>query len=314
MTLVPKAKPPTTIHHKKRSGEHHRQSKHYGKAYWPYLPLLVIVGVGLLVNAFWSHQGTSVLGYATDVSASSLLTDTNTQRNADNEAGLTLSNVLSSAAQAKANDMAKRNYWSHDTPDGATPWSFITKAGYNYEAAGENLAYGFNSSSAILNGWMHSTEHRANILNGNFKQVGFGIANAPNYQGTGPETIVVAMYAEPVTITAASSPTNNTSAKQKAVSSTVGITSPARDAKQPPAQRVARIQTFNAGAAPWTLFAISTLSALAMVWFLMRHGLFWHRALVKSEAFVVHHKFLDVTFISIATLGFILTRTAGMIH
>src|SRR6185369_9999820 len=107
---------------------------------------------------------------------------------------LQLNDQLAAAAQAKANDMARRGYWSHVTPDGKQPWSFVEASGYQYEAAGENLAYGFGSSDEVMTAWMHSPEHRANILNSVYQDVGFATANVPNYRGTGPETIVVAMY------------------------------------------------------------------------------------------------------------------------
>lgn len=298
MVLATKSKSPTTVHHKKRSGLHHKQSKHYGKPYWPYLPLVLIVGVGIVVNALWAHQG-SVLGQSTDLTTAALLSSTNVQRVQDHESSLQLSQLLDNAAQSKANDMVVRNYWSHNTPDGATPWSFIVKAGYSYQAAGENLAYGFNSSSAVINSWMNSIEHRANILNGAFTQVGFGVAQSQNYQNQGPETVIVAMYAEPVASLAVA--TNVT-------------TSPARDVTQPSEQRVARIQTLTPTSAPWVIMTISTLTTLAVLFFVIRHSLFWHRALVKSEAFVVRHKLLDVAFVGIATAGFILTRSAGVIH
>jgi hypothetical protein len=56
MALATRPKP--TTHHKKRSGEHHRHSKHYLRPYWPYLPMLTIVGAGVLVNYFWAKSST----------------------------------------------------------------------------------------------------------------------------------------------------------------------------------------------------------------------------------------------------------------
>lgn len=305
MVLIAKAKPPSAITHKKRVGAHHRRNRDYTKPYLPYLPLLVVVGLGLFLNMLWSHQGSSVLGYATDVSTSNLLADTNADRQSNGENGLQLSSQLMTAAQNKANDMVARNYWSHDTPTGQMPWSFISATGYQYQAAGENLAYGFNSSSALLNGWMHSPEHRANVLDKSYSQVGFGIANSPNYQGNGPETIVVAMYAEPIATTAG--------AAQSSRTTPAIATLPASNGAQPNQQGVARIQTLPFGAA-WTLFAVTALGAVAMFWFATRHVLAWKRVLAHSEEFVIRHRFLDVFIISAATLGYILTRTAGFIR
>lgn len=140
-----------------------------------------------------------VLSYATEMSQSGLLGATNSQRAANGVGALALNSLLNQAAQAKANDMVARNYWSHNTPDGNPPWVFIDATGYSYKKAGENLAYGFDTSSDAVVGWMNSPSHKANMLDGAFDQVGFGIANSATYQNQGEMTIVVAMYADPYT-------------------------------------------------------------------------------------------------------------------
>src|SRR5206468_12650742 len=111
---------------------------------------------------------------------------------------LTIDPQLAAAAQAKARDMVAGNYWSHTSPAGKTPWTFISAAGYQYQQAGENLAYGFASADDTEAAWMNSAEHRANILETSYQNVGFGVAQSPNYQGQGAETIVVAEYGQPV--------------------------------------------------------------------------------------------------------------------
>lgn len=336
MTLATKQKPSGPVH-RKRTGQHHRHSKHYVKTYWPYLPLLAVVGLGLFLNSAWPKH-TSVLGYATDMSIQSLLNDTNSQRNGNGQANLQLNGQLDAAAQAKANDMAARDYWSHNTPDGKTPWTFITNAGYSYQTAGENLAYGFDTASATVTGWMNSPEHRANILNTTYKQVGFGIANATNYQGSGPETIVVAMYADPAGATVAkatpvqSAPVQSTytaphttpTVTRTTTAPTKTATTPTASSKltaapqqvnlEPAAQPVSRIQLLTGGQAPWSMFALSLIISLAIVVFIIRHGLFWHRALVKSEQFVIHHPMLDIIVAAVGMFGYILSQSAGFIR
>src|SRR5947209_5774678 len=152
---------------------------------------LVILTVPL---SFIGHSAANGYGGA-DIG--SLLAYSNNQRAAAGEGYLSLNGALDSAAQAKANDMVAENYWGHYSPSGASPWTFISNAGYGYSAAGENLAYGFASSADVITAWMNSAEHRANLLNGGYVDVGFGIANSPDYVGTGPETIVVAEYGTP---------------------------------------------------------------------------------------------------------------------
>ena len=134
-----------------------------------------------------------VLAYATEMSHSGLLSGTNGARSANGLAPLNLNNQLNNSAQAKAQDMANKNYWAHVSPDGTQPWYFFDQAGYSYTRAGENLAYGFMTSQAAVDGWMNSPSHRANML-GDYIDVGFGIVNAPDYQSSGQQTIVVAHY------------------------------------------------------------------------------------------------------------------------
>lgn len=134
-----------------------------------------------------------VLAYASEMSRGALTNATNSARAANGMGGLVLDSQLNNSAQMKAEDMAAKNYWAHVSPDGTEPWYFFGQAGYSYVRAGENLAYGFSSSQATVDGWMNSTSHRANIL-GNYADVGFGIVNVPDYQSSGQQTIVVAHY------------------------------------------------------------------------------------------------------------------------
>lgn len=138
-----------------------------------------------------------VLAYATNTTISGLLSSTNSRRSANSVANLGLNAKLNSAAQAKANDMVARDYWSHQTPDGQQPWVFIDNAGYQYLAAGENLAYGFSNSDATVTGWMNSPSHKENLLSATYTEVGFGIANSANFVNNGQQTVVVAMYGKP---------------------------------------------------------------------------------------------------------------------
>lgn len=133
-----------------------------------------------------------VLAYASSISRGDLFAAANASRAANGLGPLIMSGLLNNSAQAKAQHMADNNYWAHVTPDGTQPWYFFEAAGYNYSAAGENLAYGFDTSAGVNQGWMNSAGHRANIL-GNYADVGFGIVNSPNYQGS-ENTIVVAHY------------------------------------------------------------------------------------------------------------------------
>ncbi len=67
--------------------------------------------------------------------------------------------------------MQANNYFEHTAPDGTTGWYFIGLTGYDYLTAGENLAASNEDASAVVNGWMNSPGHRANLLNPKFTEV-----------------------------------------------------------------------------------------------------------------------------------------------
>lgn len=121
---------------------------------------------------------------------------TNAERQEQNLKTLTVSPILNQAAQMKATDMATKGYFAHTSPEGKTPWYWLEQAGYKYQYAGENLAINFSDSKDVTNAWMKSFTHRANIVKGNYTEIGTGIANGI-YEGR--ETVFVAqVYANPL--------------------------------------------------------------------------------------------------------------------
>jgi len=294
MVLAQLPKQQKNVHERKRHGQHHKSSKHYTKTYWPYLPMLLVVGLGIVVNTLWSGSG--VLGYSTDVSPISLLQATNNNRAKAGDHDVTLNGQLAAAAQAKADDMAKRNYWSHVTPDGKQPAEFVEQAGYAYTVTGENLAYGFNSSQAVINGWMNSQSHKENLLNPAYTDVGFGVAHAASFQGHKNETIVVAVYGEPGAV----------------LSHTTGISAGAEPA-QLPTKTISRIDVLTNGAFTMGGIVIISLALLMALAFLFKHSRMWRKRIIDGEQFIIKHPVLDTLVVAIVTVGFILTRNSGFI-
>lgn len=299
MALKEQQKP--KLHHRKAHGHHHRHTKHYLKTYWPYLPMLLLVGAGIVLNSLWYSKG-AVLGDATSLAAEQIVAQTNVQRQQKDETTLVENPQLASAAQAKASDMVARNYWSHTTPDGKSPWSFLDGAGYSYQLAGENLAYGFDNPDAVVNGWMQSPEHRANILNQDFSQIGIGVASSKNFQGKGPETIVVALYAQP-------------SASSIGISFRVnGPAETSAAVTNQPYRSVSRVSQLTHGTAGWSAGALSILIFVALILLTFKHVIVWHRVIRRGESFVLHHKTLDVALVAIIIAAILLTQTAGYIR
>lgn len=101
------------------------------------------------------------------------------QANADRERyglpTLQVSQTLSQAALAKAQDMLSNNYFAHVSPNGTKPWFWFSSMGYNYSFAGENLAVGYSDAAELQSSWMASPKHRANLLSPQYTEIGIGI-------------------------------------------------------------------------------------------------------------------------------------------
>jgi hypothetical protein len=207
---------------------------------------------------------------------------------------------------------------------------------------------------------MNSPGHRANILNTSYQEVGFGVVNAPNYQSSGPQTIVVAMYAKPYAAAApvatpapAPAPTPVAVAKPSPTPAPAPVATaepepapvaetpatpvegpaptdtdtvtPENTTKSPittentistpvPTNEVSRVEVLTAANVAWGQFAVSMLASLALLIFLLRHSFAWHKVLIKGEKFFIKHPLLDIAFVAIATAGFLLAQTTGMIR
>jgi len=99
-------------------------------------------------------------------------------------AGLEPLNVdleLSRVAQEKSRDMAVNNYFDHNSPVYGSPFEMIQAYAINYRAAGENIAKGQRSPQEVVQAWMNSPGHRANILNGSFTHIGVGFVEQGNH-------------------------------------------------------------------------------------------------------------------------------------
>jgi hypothetical protein len=291
---------------------------------------MLVIGFQI-ISTLQTDARPRVLGYATDISVAGLLSETNQERAAAGKPALSLSGKLNTAAQGKANHMIANNYWAHTSPDGVSPWYWFGYAGYEYLVAGENLAYGFNTSSGVVNGWMNSSSHRANMLNGAYENVGFGIANGSNYQG-GPNTVVVAHYGDPAVL-AEESPPPPPQPKPKATSQPAAVAQaadepepkPKKEAEQeeeeeetPAAQaqpgndsqnpgsieitgnepkRISNLEALLSGQAGWALYATAAIALLLGLVYAYRHVLFVHRALINGEHWLEHHPLLEASIV-----------------
>lgn len=88
---------------------------------------------------------------------------------------------LSRVARIKSQDMKDNNYFAHNSPVYGTPFQMIRNFGISYRTAGENIAKGYRTPQAVVDGWMNSSGHRANILSSSFTKIGVGYVSSGNY-------------------------------------------------------------------------------------------------------------------------------------
>ncbi|MBI3572444.1 hypothetical protein HY091_02865 [Candidatus Kaiserbacteria bacterium] len=175
---------------------------HAGNDYNPHFfslaSVAVIVLFVLVLEGFY-FSDTGFLFKKTDFLAAVLpgvlVSLTNTDRAALNDASVTENAVLDQAATLAAEDMASKGYFAHVSPEGTTPWDWLGKVGYRYRYAGENLAVNFTDSSDVEKAWMASPTHHANIVKPQYTEVGIGVANGL-YEGQ-EATFVVQFFAAP---------------------------------------------------------------------------------------------------------------------
>ncbi|WP_164779759.1 CAP domain-containing protein [Paenibacillus kobensis] len=101
----------------------------------------------------------------------------NAQRKNNGLGALTLDSALSNMALVKAKDMINNNYFDHNSPTYGSPFDMMKQFGISYRSAGENIAKGQTTAQQVMNDWMNSAGHRANILNSSYTKLGVGFYN-----------------------------------------------------------------------------------------------------------------------------------------
>jgi uncharacterized protein YkwD len=91
-------------------------------------------------------------------------------------APLVISGKLHRAARGHARDMAKRNYFEHRSPDGRSPKDRVQREGYRLLLTGENIAFGPETAAEVVNGWLGSPGHCANIMDPRFREMGVAVS------------------------------------------------------------------------------------------------------------------------------------------
>src|SRR5438874_6042113 len=141
---------------------------------------LLLLAATLLSGRAWAQDPMS----DPTVYAAQVFQLTNAERTARGLPALNAQPQLAQAATHFSQYMASAGFFSHTGPDGSTPDRRIAAQGYRWSWWGENIAYDFGGPEDIVNLWMNSPVHRANILNSNFTDLGVGVAFAPDPSGS----------------------------------------------------------------------------------------------------------------------------------
>jgi uncharacterized protein YkwD len=109
---------------------------------------------------------------------------------------------LRAAADDRMKDMLELAYWSHQSPDGNSPFVFVTPRGYRHRELGENLASGFESAELLVASWMESKGRRENMMNPAFTDVGIAVIDGSTTKRAAGRSVVVIfgreIVAEPI--------------------------------------------------------------------------------------------------------------------
>ena len=108
----------------------------------------------------------------------------NVERTQANLDSLQIDSQLSQAAQTHSESMADNNFFSHSGVDGSSPFDRIQDTGYQYSTAAENIAAGHQTPESVVEAWMGSAGHRANILNSDLTEIGIGYEYLANDTGS----------------------------------------------------------------------------------------------------------------------------------
>jgi uncharacterized protein YkwD len=136
----------------------------------------------------------SVRAFASDneINAENVTALMNSYRAEAGMGPLRLDTKLTRAAESRMQDMIDGAWWSHESPEGTPPFVWITAADYNYVAAAENLAAGFETAKLLVESWIESPGHRANILNPLYADCGIAIIEGrTDRRGQGKSIVVL---------------------------------------------------------------------------------------------------------------------------
>lgn len=103
---------------------------------------------------------------------------------------------LDDAARDRMDEMLDLSYWQHRSPDGTSPFRWLRSRGFDYRVAGENLAAGFETAGVVLESWLESPGHRANVLSREYSRIGVAVIDGNPARRMGGRSVIVIFASE----------------------------------------------------------------------------------------------------------------------
>ncbi|MBP7134320.1 hypothetical protein KBA73_03825 [Patescibacteria group bacterium] len=157
-----------------RANKYHPHILHTKHAIWTSLAFLflkIAVIVFALLIPLEAYVSPDVLARQ----GAQIIALTNQTRREQGLPALETRSTLSASAQMRADDMVEKKYFSHLSPDGHRLAYFLSRSGYHYSTAGENLAMGFSEANEVMTAWMKSPTHYANLIDPEYREFGVGL-------------------------------------------------------------------------------------------------------------------------------------------
>jgi uncharacterized protein YkwD len=149
----------------------------------------LLLAVALLLS------GTAFASDSNEITVENVLRLMNEYRAHSSLKPLSADDRLMRAANDRMRHMEEESYWGHHSPDGLSPFSWVTLRSYEFNSVGENLACGFDTAGLLVEAWMESPGHRANILSTDYEDCGISIIDGST-KGPATGKSIVVMFAK----------------------------------------------------------------------------------------------------------------------
>ena len=144
-----------------------------------------LIAVALLLT------GSAFASDSNEITVENVLRLLNERRAQSSLRPLTADDRLMRAANDRMRHMEEESYWAHQSPDGLSPFSWVTLRSYEFRSVGENLACGFDTARMLVEAWMESPGHRANILSNDYEDCGIAIIDGSTKGPANGKSIVM---------------------------------------------------------------------------------------------------------------------------